>query len=175
MCGNARALHVALVMIKLATKLYISTDGRSRLQPPLPPGYFGNVIFTGTSLALSGDLRSQPLESAARKIHDALSRMDDDYLRSALDYLELQPDPTALVRGSHTFKCPNLNVVSWIRLPVHDADFGWGRPIHMGPADVPFEGNVYILPSPTRDGSLSLVMCLEADHMEVFKTVIYDF
>ncbi|KAF7154032.1 hypothetical protein RHSIM_Rhsim01G0027900 [Rhododendron simsii] len=159
-----------------ATKLYISTDGRSRLHPPLPPGYFGNVIFTAISLALSGDLRSKPLNSTVTKIHDdALSRMDDDYLRSALDYHALQPDPTALVRGAHTFKCPNLNVVSWIRLPVYDADFGWGRPIHMGPADVPFEGNVYILPSPTGDGSLSLVICLEADHMTVFKTVFYDY
>ncbi|KAG5563982.1 hypothetical protein RHGRI_000227 [Rhododendron griersonianum] len=158
-----------------ATKLYISTDGRSRLHPPLPPGYFGNVIFTAISLALSGDLRSKPLNSTLTKIRDALSRMDNNYLRSALDYLALQPDPTALVRGAHTFKCPNLNVVSWIRLPVHDADFGWGRPVHMGPADVPFEGNVYIVPSPTGDGSLSLVICLQADHMEVFKAVFYDF
>ncbi|KAG5563984.1 hypothetical protein RHGRI_000229 [Rhododendron griersonianum] len=158
-----------------ATKLYISTDGRSRLHPPLPPGYFGNVIFTAISLALSGDLRSNPLNSTMTKIRTALSRMDDDYLRSTLNYLALQPDPTALVRGAHTFKCPNLNVVSWIRLPVYDADFGWGRPIHMGPADVPFEGNVYILPSPTGDGSLSLVICLEADHMTVFKTVFYDY
>ncbi|CAN0862732.1 Shikimate O-hydroxycinnamoyltransferase [Linum grandiflorum] len=27
------------------TKLYIATDGRSRLRPPLQPGYFGNVIL----------------------------------------------------------------------------------------------------------------------------------
>ncbi|KAF7154477.1 hypothetical protein RHSIM_Rhsim01G0027700 [Rhododendron simsii] len=158
-----------------ATKLYIATDGRSKLHPPLPHGYFGNVLFTATSLALSGDLRSKPLKSTAKKLRDALSRMDDDYLRSALDHLALQPDPTALVRGAHTFRCPNLNVVSWIRLPVHDADFGWGRPVHMGPAGVRFEGIVYILPSPTGDGSLSLVICLEADHMEVFKAVFYDF
>ncbi|MFS7940422.1 putative quinate O-hydroxycinnamoyltransferase [Helianthus anomalus] len=30
------------------TKLYIATDGRARLQPALPSGYFGNVIFTTT-------------------------------------------------------------------------------------------------------------------------------
>ncbi|KAG5563983.1 hypothetical protein RHGRI_000228 [Rhododendron griersonianum] len=45
----------------------------------------------------------------------------------------------------------------------------------VGPAGVRFEGIVYILPSPTGDGSLSLVICLEADHMEVFKVVFYDF
>ncbi|GAU31866.1 hypothetical protein TSUD_114770 [Trifolium subterraneum] len=42
------------------TKLYIATDGRSRLQPPLPQGYFGNVIFTTTPIAVAGDLISKP-------------------------------------------------------------------------------------------------------------------
>ncbi|KAI3811335.1 hypothetical protein L1987_21056 [Smallanthus sonchifolius] len=30
------------------TKLYVATDGRSRLSPQLPPGYLGNVVFTAT-------------------------------------------------------------------------------------------------------------------------------
>lgn len=82
------------------TKLYIATDGRSRLRPSLPPGYFGNVIFTTTPIAVAGDIQSKPIWYAASKLHDALARMDNDYLRSALDYLELQPDLKALVRGS---------------------------------------------------------------------------
>ncbi|KAL0319041.1 UNVERIFIED_CONTAM: Shikimate O-hydroxycinnamoyltransferase [Sesamum angustifolium] len=61
----------------------------------------------------------------AGKIHDMLVRMDDEYLRSALDYLEVQPDLMALVRGADTFKCPNLAITSWVGLPIHDADFGW--------------------------------------------------
>ncbi|KAE9467679.1 hypothetical protein C3L33_00411, partial [Rhododendron williamsianum] len=84
------------------TKLYIATDGRSRIRPTLPPGYFGNVIFTTTPLAIAGDLQSKPTWYSASRIHDALARMDNDYLRSALDYLEIQPDIKALVRGAHT-------------------------------------------------------------------------
>lgn len=158
-----------------ATELYIATDGRSRLHPPLPSGYFGNAIFPAAAQALSGDIRSNPLKSTVARIRETLSLRDNDYLRSALDYLSLQPDPTALARGAHSFKCPNLNVVSWFKLPIHDTDFGWGRPIHMGPADVPCGGVVHILPSPSGDGSLSLIICLEADHMEVFKNIFYDF
>lgn len=30
------------------TKMQIPVDGRSRLRPPLPPGYFGNVVFKAT-------------------------------------------------------------------------------------------------------------------------------
>ncbi|KAK6127931.1 hypothetical protein DH2020_038360 [Rehmannia glutinosa] len=134
------------------TKLYIATDGRSRLRPSLPQGYFGNVIFTATPVAVSGDLESKPVWYAASKIHDALARMDNEYLRSALDYLELQPDLKALVRGAHTFRCPNLGITSWVRLPIHDADFGWGRPIFMGPGGIAYEGLSFVLPSPTNDG-----------------------
>ncbi|KAF3450990.1 hypothetical protein FNV43_RR07079 [Rhamnella rubrinervis] len=156
------------------TKLYIATDGRSRLQPPLPPGYFGNVIFTATPLAVAGDLQSKPTWYAASRIHDALVRMDDDYLRSALDFLELQPDLSALVRGAHTFRCPNLGITSWVRLPIHDADFGWGRPIFMGPGGIAYEGLAFVLPSSNNDGSLSVAIALQTEHMKAFEKLLYD-
>uniref|UniRef100_A0A0K8WMF2 Hydroxycinnamoyl-CoA shikimate/quinate hydroxycinnamoyl transferase n=1 Tax=Acacia koa TaxID=468172 RepID=A0A0K8WMF2_ACAKO len=156
------------------TKLYIATDGRSRLQPPLPPGYFGNVIFTATPMAMAGDLMSKPTWFAASRIHNALSRMDNEYLKSALDYLELQPDLKALVRGAHTFRCPNLGITSWVRLPIHDADFGWGRPIFMGPGGIAYEGLSFILPHSNNDGSLSVAIALQPEHMKVFKEVLYE-
>ncbi|PHU24187.1 Rosmarinate synthase [Capsicum chinense] len=156
------------------TKLYIATDGRARLRPSLPSGYFGNVIFTATPVAVAGDLQSKPIWYAASKIHDQLAIMDNDYLRSALDYLELQPDLKALVRGAHTFKCPNLGITSWSRLPIHDADFGWGRPIFMGPGGIAYEGLSFILPSPTNDGSQSVAISLQAEHMKLFEKFLYD-
>ncbi|KAK2986513.1 hypothetical protein RJ640_021388 [Escallonia rubra] len=156
------------------TKLYIATDGRSRLRPSLPPGYFGNVIFTTTPIAVAGDLQSKPVCYAASRIHDALGRMDNDYLKSALDYLELQPDLKALVRGAHTFRCPNLGITSWARLPIHDADFGWGRPIFMGPGGIAYEGLSFVLPSPTNDGTLSVAISLQAQHMKLFEKFLYD-
>ncbi|CAA0408551.1 unnamed protein product [Arabidopsis thaliana] len=156
------------------TKLYIATDGRSRLRPQLPPGYFGNVIFTATPLAVAGDLLSKPTWYAAGQIHDFLVRMDDNYLRSALDYLEMQPDLSALVRGAHTYKCPNLGITSWVRLPIYDADFGWGRPIFMGPGGIPYEGLSFVLPSPTNDGSLSVAIALQSEHMKLFEKFLFE-
>jgi shikimate O-hydroxycinnamoyltransferase len=156
------------------TKLYIATDGRSRLQPPLPQGYFGNVIFTTTPIAVAGDLMSKPTWYAASRIHNALLQMDNDYLRSALDYLELQPDLKALVRGAHTYKSPNLGITSWARLPIHDADFGWGRPIFMGPGGIAYEGLSYIIPSSTNDGSLSVAIALPPEQMKLFQELFYD-
>ncbi|KAF3529249.1 hypothetical protein DY000_02039017 [Brassica cretica] len=156
------------------TKLYIATDGRSRLRPQLPPGYLGNVVFTATPLAAAGDLLSKPTSYVAGLIHDVLARMDDEYLRSALDYLEMQPDLSALVRGAHTYNCPNLGITSWVRLPIYDADFGWGRPVFMGPSVIAFEGLSYVLPSPTNDGSLSLFIALRTEHMKLFEKYLYE-
>ncbi|KAG6421461.1 hypothetical protein SASPL_118014 [Salvia splendens] len=129
--GVAPARYVLCHMTNL-TKLYTAVEGRSRLQPPLPPSYFGNVIFNATPVALAGDLESKPLCFGASKIHNALAQMDDHYLRSDLDYLEIQHDLTQLVRGPHTYRCPNLGITSWVRLPVHDADFGWGSHLYGG-------------------------------------------
>ncbi|XP_008790160.2 hydroxycinnamoyltransferase isoform X2 [Phoenix dactylifera] len=154
------------------TKLYIATDGRQRLRPPLPAGYFGNVIFTATPVAAAAEVVS--FEGAAGRIQASLARMDDQYLRSAVDYLEIQPDLRALVRGAHTFRCPNIGLTSWVRLPIHDADFGWGRPVFMGPGGIAYEGLAFVLPSPDGDGSLSLAISLQAEHMLRFQKLIYD-
>ncbi|KAJ3677186.1 hypothetical protein LUZ60_002910 [Juncus effusus] len=152
------------------TKMYVATDGRTRLSPRLPEGYFGNVIFTATPIASSEEV----VAGAAQKIQDALAMMDAEYCRSALDYLELQPDLASLVRGAHTFKCPNIGLTSWVRLPIYDADFGWGRPVFMGPGGIAYEGLAFVLPSPIGDGGLSVVISLQAEHMERFKKLVFD-
>nr|DAD44562.1 TPA_asm: hypothetical protein HUJ06_002792 [Nelumbo nucifera] len=160
------------------TKLYIATDGRSRLRPPLPPGYFGNGIFTATPIAVSGDLLSKPLTFAVGRIYDALVRMDNEYLRSALDYLELQPDLTVLVHGVHTFRCSNIVITSWVRLPPADTRCGFW----VGPPDIygarwdRLRGVwLFILPGPVNDGRLSLAISLQSDHKKVFQKILYDF
>ncbi|XP_022722334.1 shikimate O-hydroxycinnamoyltransferase-like [Durio zibethinus] len=158
-----------------ATKLYIPTDGRFRLNPPLPRGYFGNATFQATAIARAGDLLSEPFTNTVKRIHELLKQVNDEYLRSAIDYIEKVPDLNTLVRGSHTFRCPNLSVISWMWLPIYDADFGWGRPIYMRPANVVQEGKLFVLPSPTSDGSLSLITRLETSHMKLFGKLLYEF
>ncbi|KAG6517968.1 hydroxycinnamoyltransferase-like [Zingiber officinale] len=159
------------------TKMYIATDGRQRVHPPLPQGYFGNVIFTTTPIASAGEVTSPeggPSSAAKTIIKEALVRMDATYLQSALDYLELQPNLEALARGAHTYRCPTLGLTSWARLPIHDADFGWGRPIFTGPARISYEGLAFVLPSAAGDGSLSVAISLQPDHMVKFQKFIYD-
>jgi len=157
-----------------ATKLSIPTNGRDRFRPPLQPGYFGNVTFLATPIALSGALLSEPLAHTAERIHKAIKRMDDEYLRSAVDYLEKVDDLTTVMRSSETYRSPNLHIVNWVRLPFYDADFGWGKPVYMRPASA-FVGKGYIQPSPTNDGTLSLTIFLETDHLQSFQKLFYEY
>ncbi|KAF9660910.1 hypothetical protein SADUNF_Sadunf19G0012800 [Salix dunnii] len=156
------------------TKLYIPVDGRSRLNPPLQSSYFGNVIFLASPVALSCDLLSESFRCTVERIHGERNKMDGDYLRSALDYLEELGDVNSIAQGSITCACPNLGIVSWMRLPFYKADFGWGAPLLVRPTTM-FEGTGYIHPNPANDGSFSLAICLEADHMESFRKLFYDF
>ncbi|KAF5806901.1 putative quinate O-hydroxycinnamoyltransferase [Helianthus annuus] len=150
-------------------KLNFPVDCRARLQPPLPPGYFGNAVFITSAIATAGEIQSKPLWYAASKVHDAVARMNNDYLKSALDYLEQHNCKKPVVNYNYT----NLRIVSWTRLPIHDADFGWGRPIFMGRIGIPSAGGCYVLPSPINDGSLSIIIGLEAEQMKLFSKLLY--
>ncbi|KAF5806904.1 putative quinate O-hydroxycinnamoyltransferase [Helianthus annuus] len=151
------------------TRLHFSVDGRARLQPPLPPGYFGNVIFRGAVILTASDIHSKPTWYAASRIHDALARMNNDYLRSAIDYLEQRHCQKPEVNYSYT----NLIITSWVGIPIHNADFGWGRPVFMGRIGIPSPGRCYVLPSPINDGSLSIIIGLEAEQMKLFSKLLY--
>ena len=155
-------------------KVYIPTDGRLRFN--LPQGYFGNGIFSTACVAKAGDIAWKPLWYAASKIREAVRRMnDEEYLRSAIDYLESGTDSTAVVRGAAVSVCPNLSINSWAKLPDYQADFGWGEPMFVGHGGIRFEGQVFILQSRERDGSLLVASKLFTVHMAPFLKYLSEF
>ncbi|GKA40119.1 chloramphenicol acetyltransferase-like domain-containing protein [Tanacetum coccineum] len=154
--------------------LYIPIDGRARLQTPLPPGYFGNVVFFATPIEAAGELQSNPTLYASNKIHDAIAHINNDYLKSAIDYLELQPDKSTMIRRFE-FEYSNIVINSWSRLRINEADFGWGQPIFMGPAYLPLSGACLLLPtSSINEGSLSVIVSLQAQHLKLFTKFLFD-
>lgn len=172
---RCRCIATGLEQADQETRLLIATNGRQRFQPPLPDFYFGNVVFMSIPKATVSELVSEPTWYAARKIKEATKRMDDDYLRSAVDYLELlPPDKSAVSRRPEMYKTPNLGITSWVRLPTEETDFGWGPPMFVGPLVVPYEGLAYLVRSPDSDnGSLSLAITLQTMQMKVFQEVFY--
>ncbi|XP_041027048.1 spermidine hydroxycinnamoyl transferase-like [Juglans microcarpa x Juglans regia] len=150
-----------------------------------PPGYFGNTVLqTITSKCIHGDLLAKPLSYAAGKLREAIERMTDEYIRSALDFIASQKDVGALRcglhNGAHTnppnyLGNPNASIISWINLPFYGMDYGWGKPIYVGPALLnDDDGKTYIMSSPAADGSLIIALRLQTECMNSFKKFFYE-
>lgn len=143
------------------SRLLFAVDGRSRFNPPLPNHLFGNGIVLTTAIATAGELGQQPLSFAVKLVQDAIAMISDDYMRSALDYFEQTRARPALVA--------TLLVTTWLRLPFHSIDFGWGQPVGMSPACLPDREVVLFTPcgNDRRSVNMSIAMPCSASMLRV--------
>lgn len=111
-------------------KLILVVDGRSKLKnPPLPKGYFGNVIVLACCVCNAGDLMEKPLSYAVQLVQNTINMVDDEFIRSKIDYLEI-------TREEFSYST-TLLVSSWTRLAFNVMDFGWGKPTQSGCVTLP--------------------------------------
>ncbi|XP_020268617.1 putrescine hydroxycinnamoyltransferase 1-like, partial [Asparagus officinalis] len=152
------------------TRFYTVANVRSKLNPPLPEGYFGNAIVRTSEGTKAGEIMSKPLEFAGEKVGRALAKVNDEYIRSLIDYFELGNDGKGW-----SLRESDLYAVSWLGMPIYDADFGWGKPEFMGRANTLCgRGVAYLLSSKENDGGISVVMEMEVENMEGFKKAFYE-
>ncbi|CAD6225391.1 unnamed protein product [Miscanthus lutarioriparius] len=153
----------------------VNVRRRGVLKPPLPARYFGNALVSLCVAGAARDIASEALASVAARINGALARMDDDLVRSAIDYLELADKDIRPQRGS--LPETELRIVSWLSLPGHDADFGCGAPQVMSRAESVRGGFVHIMndaPEKHRGGSaVRVLVCMEATNMKEFQRQLY--
>ncbi|GAB4824783.1 hypothetical protein Ancab_007649 [Ancistrocladus abbreviatus] len=158
------------------TQIRISVNGRMRLKPPVLNNYFGNLVLWAFPRARVKELICQPLPYAAKLIHDAIARVDNDYFLSFIDYANYRAREEDLIPTADMNKivlCPNLEVDSWLRFPLYELDFGGGSPYLFMPSFAPAEGMMLLLPSFIRDGSTEVYVSLFKDNLEAFKQICY--
>ncbi|RLM69611.1 agmatine coumaroyltransferase-2-like [Panicum miliaceum] len=126
---KARGLGAA----EITTTLRIAVDGRRRMRHPrLPEGYTGNVVLWARPAAAAGELVSMPLGHAAALVSRAVSHVDDRYFRSFIGFASsaaVEAEGLAPAADpARTARCPDVEVYSLVGAPLHDLDFGTGRP-----------------------------------------------
>ncbi|KAL6861152.1 hypothetical protein ACP4OV_016852 [Aristida adscensionis] len=149
------------------TRLYSMIDMRARMEPPLPPGYFGNAVVRTSATATAGEVVSSPVGFAARRARAATSQRDE-YARSLVDYLE-GVDAMNLPRSG--ISRAHLRAISWMGMSLQEADLGWGEPAFMGPALMYYSGFVYLMQAPGKEGAVALALSLEPESMPEFRKV----
>ncbi|XP_009626006.1 agmatine hydroxycinnamoyltransferase 1-like [Nicotiana tomentosiformis] len=157
------------------TQIRISVDGRRRVVPRVADEFFGNLVLWAFPTSKVRDLVNEPLHFATKIIHDAITKVDDKYFKSFIDFAnhEVNEDliPTADMKKDTL--CPNLEVDSWLRFPFYDLDFGTGCPFVFMPSYYPTEGMMFLVPSFIGDGSIDAFIPLYHDNLPTFKKICY--
>ncbi|XP_074277064.1 benzyl alcohol O-benzoyltransferase-like [Silene latifolia] len=94
--------------------------------PPLPAGYYGNVIVTPNALCTVDALIGNLIGYTVELVKALNNSVDEEYIKSMVDFLFVNKWPC--YTRAHTL------TVSDVRRIKHDAtDFGWGPLVHYGP------------------------------------------
>lgn len=146
------------------TKLLFAVDGRSRFNPPLPKGFFGNGIVLTCALCTAEELVEKPLAEGVKRVQEAIGMVTDEYMRSAIDYFE-----KTRARPSLT---STLLITSWSRLSFNSMDFGSGQAIYSGPVGLPEREVVLFLPHGPNPKSISVHLGLPRSAMDAFNQLV---
>ncbi|XP_060168861.1 putrescine hydroxycinnamoyltransferase-like [Lycium barbarum] len=157
------------------TQIRIWVDGRRRIIPRVPDDFFGNLVLWAFPTSKVKELLDEPLHYATKIIHDAITKVDDKYFKSFIDFAhhEVTQDLIPSADMKKDSLCPNLEVDSWLRFPFYDLDFGAGCPFVFMPSYYPTEGMMFLVPSFIGDGSIDAFIPLYQDNLANFKKICY--
>ncbi|XP_048435013.1 phenolic glucoside malonyltransferase 2-like [Pyrus x bretschneideri] len=145
----------------------IPVDCRSRLDPPLPPTYFGNCIAGHLAVAETKDLLGEDgMLVALKAIRDVIKSLDKTLLEGAETWVSrmfntLQPNADRIIPadGSPRFEFYDA------------ADFGWERPTKHELVSIDKTGTMSFQESKNGDGGVEAGLVLKKHYMEAFASL----
>ncbi|KAI3957286.1 hypothetical protein MKW92_045095 [Papaver armeniacum] len=143
-------------------RVVFTVDARSKLDPPLPKGYFGNAAVLMSCQSSAKEILDNPLSSTIQKIQEKIKMVTNDFIRSGIDFFEEQHERKPLTY--------TIFLNAWSRLAFHSVDFGWGEPIYSGPLHVAKNVVLFLPHGQRRD--INLFLGLPASAMKMFEEII---
>ncbi|XAR64446.1 Vinorine synthase [Bertholletia excelsa] len=134
---------------------------RHRFNPPLSDHHFGNLFRIAVSVPPVGDDAAGC--EIVNSVREAIRAIDEEYmtkLKEGEKHLNFLKDRAEKVTKGEVV---SFSVTSLCRFPMHEADFGWGRPIWFGSASFPFKNLVILLDTVEGDGIEAWVNLKEED------------
>ncbi|KAJ0826792.1 putative transferase [Helianthus annuus] len=139
-------------------------DWRSRLEPPVPPTYFGNctglcMAITKTTLITGSNGFPTAVDVLGTAIMQAVNNKEgffEDMERS-------------LEKGLK--QAPTIGVAGTPKLNVYEVDFGWGRPKKYETVSLDFSDAISVNASEEASDDLEIGLCLPGKQMDAFITI----
>lgn len=161
---KARALATKMSHEKVSTMLF-PVDVRKRVVPELPNSFAGNALVPGFARATVKELMELEDDFHIRKVQEGIERLDDEYIKSGIDWLELN-------RGVPC-KEDSFSLVAWWRLGLENEVFAWGRLKCATPLIVK-PGLVMLLPGDNDEGGLNICLSLPQDQLQEFCRIMLE-
>lgn len=145
------------------TVFAIFMDCRTRVDPPMPDSYFGNLIQAIFTVTASGLLLGSPPEFGACLMQKVIDGHDAKTIEGRLaDY---EAKPKMLHYADAGINC--VAVGSSPRFKVYDVDFGFGRPerVRSG-SNNKFDGMMFLYPGREGKGGIDVELTLDGEAMK---------
>ncbi|XP_074289649.1 benzyl alcohol O-benzoyltransferase-like [Silene latifolia] len=111
---------------EVRARIYVNARHKFK-NPPLPAGYYGNVIATPHVISTAGNIAANGIAYALELVKSVKNNVDEEYMRSLADFMVVNGRPR--YTRAHTFSVSDVS-----RLNLDLFDFGWGPPVQGGPA-----------------------------------------
>lgn len=153
-------------------RFVFAVDVRKAYKPPLPQGFYGNGFFCACVEVCAKVVIEASLWDLVRILKEEKAKLTDEYLRSAIDFLELHPPKPRVGPPSAT----ELYLSDWSRIQYSLADFGWGHAMNVTPVCFPFLFFCIFLEPPNTNkddkikNGMRIITCLPSKAMEIFKS-----
>lgn len=157
----------------------LAVDCRGRVNPSLPPTYFGNCICIGTARTTAKQLLGQDIGFAAALIQELIHSSNwEMQLNNRIDWVESQLCSCDKDRSVTLPNFPKyqgryiVRVAMSPKFPVYDIDHGWGRPLNVQAAFLGEIGGMLLFVGSEGRRSIALSTQLPQHQMERLKRIL---
>ncbi|KAI3802398.1 hypothetical protein L1987_30530 [Smallanthus sonchifolius] len=148
----------------------LAVNNRSRLSPPVPENYFGNMAYGVWGRATAGELLDHGVGWGALQLHKAVVNNGDKELKEMINSWVKNPSVTKL--GELFDRNRNhVQMVSSPRFDMYGNEFGLGKALAVFFGySYKFDGKVAVIPGRDGGGSMDVKVCLLPENMMAFES-----